>query len=108
MAANTYTRKIGTNRGKPRLWLEGAILTASGFAHGMKWEVITTPATKGHQFHLMALQDGGRKIAGTDARPIIDINSGAILEGFEGCTVTITKLAEGVLLVSKNEEGELS
>lgn len=25
MTASTYTRKIGQNRGKPRLWLEGAI-----------------------------------------------------------------------------------
>ena len=101
MTASAYTRKIGQNRGKPRLWLEGAILTASGFAHGMKWEVITTPATKGHQFHLMALQDGGRKIAGTAGRPIIDINSTATLAGFSvGDVVTITAQRH-LLIVTK-------
>ncbi len=84
-----YTRNIGLNRGKPRLWLEGAILLTNGFNH----EDI---------FTINEIEDGllitkvdnsffdepHRKIAGNSARPIIDINSGALLSRFN-CKVRI-------------------
>ena len=37
---NIATRKIGTNRGKRRIWLEGAVLTTAGFKHGMRFNVV--------------------------------------------------------------------
>jgi hypothetical protein len=33
----TATRKIGQNRGKPRLWIEGKLLVDAGLPHGTIW-----------------------------------------------------------------------
>ena len=68
------TRKIGMNKGKNRIWLEGAILTDNGIKHGMRFTVVNSPNT------LMILTDpnGKRKIAGNPSRPIIDMSAGTI------------------------------
>lgn len=96
----TYTRKIGQNRGKPRLWLEGAILLDSGFHHGCSWELTKL----GDGLLLVAGKRGKRHIAGTPDRPIIDINSGAALAGFQvGEVVVLTVLKKGQLLVTHGE-----
>ena len=96
--SKTYTRKIGSNRGKPRLWLEGAILLETGFKHGLTWDAY--PIDDG-SLRLLASNEGGRKIAGTAERPIIDINSTATLAGFSvGDVVTITAQRH-LLIVTK-------
>jgi DNA (cytosine-5)-methyltransferase 1 len=99
----TYTRKIGQNRGKPRLWLEGAILLDSGFKHQAQWDVVRVSDV---ELLLRAWPQGGRLIAGTQERPIIDINSGDILQGFSGCVVTIEVVSRGKLRVIKNGESQ--
>lgn len=48
MEAKTYTRKIGLNRGKPRLWLEGKILDDNGFKHGTVWDAVVFPEGSRH------------------------------------------------------------
>jgi DNA (cytosine-5)-methyltransferase 1 len=101
MTTNTYTRKIGQNRGKPRLWLEGSILLDHGFHHGCSWEAVRVSPD---ELRLKAGPLGGRKVAGTVDRPIIDINSGAILEGFGGCWVAIEAVSRGKLRVIKGEK----
>jgi len=77
---STYTRKIGTNRGRPRLWLEGAILSENGFKHGDRWDIsIDVKAA----MIITLSEKGKRKIAGTESRPIIDIIGGAIEAVFD-------------------------
>lgn len=97
---STYTRKIGQNRGKPRLWLEGAILSENGFMyrdhHGyrVRWSITRSPP-----FLILAVDpEGTRRVAGDNERPIIDINSGALLAGL-GPEVTITVVGFGRLQV---------
>lgn len=68
------TRKIGQNRGKPRLWLEGAILTAAGFRRGDAWSLVT----HSDGFAIVADKNGKRKIAGTVSRPIVDITGASL------------------------------
>lgn len=98
----TYTRKIGLNRGKARLWLEGAILSANGFYHGALWGVAKRDENGSPVLDLVAGQLGDRQIAGMPHRPIVDINSAKLLEGFTpGETVTITVMGEGWLIVRK-------
>ena len=93
-----YTRKIGSNRGKRRLWLEGAILLESGFTHKASFRVTATD--KGLRIELSA--DGNRNIAGTQSRPIVDINSDTVLGLFDiGSTVNIVSPSAGVLEVIK-------
>lgn len=89
-----YTRNIGQNRGKPRLWLEGAILTECGFKHGDRWAL-----TKMKTYLAIAKIDNGeRRIAGTPERPIIDINHGEILKGY-GPKVELRCLVPGFITV---------
>jgi hypothetical protein len=80
---NHYTRKIGTNRGAKRLWLEGKILLDNGFNHKQAFvimldndKLIITTVFKGDL--------KVRHIAGTPERPIIDINSNSLLSQFSG------------------------
>ncbi len=68
------TRKIGLNRGKNRIWLEGKILTYFGIEHGMRFDVVNSP----NSLLILINPDGKRKIAGNKARPIIDMSAGTI------------------------------
>lgn len=95
MKAKTYTRKVGLNRGKPRLWLEGKILADNGFTCGSPWLLQQV----GSSLILHATPGGDRKVAGTAQRPIIDINSKVLLAGWEG-EVTVEVMERGMLRVS--------
>jgi DNA (cytosine-5)-methyltransferase 1 len=99
-----YTRKIGSNRGTPRLWLEGSILQSNGFTHkteytselkadGVLWIVaVTSTAPKGI-----------KRVAGTPQRPIIDINSSKLLGSF-GPVVNVTVCGTGWIVVTNHTE----
>jgi DNA (cytosine-5)-methyltransferase 1 len=98
--SKTYTRKIGLNRGKPRLWLEGSILNDNGFTHKAPWTV----GRDKDGLYINATPTGDRLIAGAADRPIIDINSTAMLEGFKaGDVVEVLVVRKGRLLVTKVE-----
>ncbi len=80
-------RKIGRNRGKPRLWLEGKYLEIAGLPYGSRWNLV--PQADG--FDIVRADDGKRKIAGTASRPIIDISGPRSLGAVAECaTVTVT------------------
>jgi DNA (cytosine-5)-methyltransferase 1 len=83
-------RRIGENRGKPRLWIEGAALASEGWKRGDRFALVFT--IDGIDIERRA--DGKRKIAGTDARPIIDINTPKIRESVgavERVTVSVER-----------------
>ena len=96
----TYTRNIGQNRGKPRLWLEKAILENSGFPFGTSFDVVNINDC----ITIEAKTDGHRRVSGAPNRPIIDINSGVILEGF-GPVVSLTCVANGFLVIKNAKQG---
>ena len=92
-----HTRKIGMNRGKRRIWLEGKELTDNGIRHGMRYNVMIGDCA----LRIVIDPDGKRKIAGTPARPIIDMSGGTvtmcfadIIEAFE-----IHKTHNGIALI---------
>jgi DNA (cytosine-5)-methyltransferase 1 len=91
----SYTRNIGSNRGKPRLWLEGAILTECGFKHGQNWHL---ECNDDGSLTLLTSEAGTRRVAGTPERPIIDINNGKILLGL-GPKVELRRLGDGIIHV---------
>lgn len=94
------TRKIGTNKGRPRLWLEGKVLTAAGFNPGDRYDVLLYPAWPGAT--LLKKADGNRKVSGKGSKPIIDILGKTIEEIFPHAipaVVTITSRKEGQLQV---------
>jgi len=63
--------KIGSNRGKARLWLEGQWLAEAGFTVGTRF----TAEIKSAQITLRTSEDGERKVSGKGSKPIIDINT---------------------------------
>lgn len=70
----TITRKIGRNRGKPRLWIEGKALERAGLPHGTPWTLRITD----FGLTIAAYSEGERKIAGKPGRPIVDIIGAAL------------------------------
>jgi hypothetical protein len=93
---NIITRKIGKNRGRARLWIEGKSLLSEGWRVGRRFNI-----EFGAKIVLTADPDGKRKIAGTATRPIIDTNTDK-LEAFapsvkiyiDSDTITITTNTE--------------
>lgn len=74
----TVTRKIGSNRGKARLWLEGVALSSQLWKRGDRFDINFDEDAK--RIVITRNADGKRKIAGTDSRPIIDTNSDQITD----------------------------
>ena len=94
-----FTRKIGQNRGKPRLWIEGKHLIDSGLTHGTMWDL--RPNETG--FEIVATASGKRRIAGKPERPIVDINGTGPLGLCAECeTVTVSYVpGSGHMTVTK-------
>ena len=82
------TRKIGVNRGKRRIWLEGKSLTFFGIHHGMRFNVINKP----NQLLIHITADGARKVAGNPQRPVIDMTASTITASFAD-DVTVVSIA---------------
>lgn len=88
------TRKIGSNRGKTRLWIEGPSLAGQDWKLGKPFVAVWQEGTLTYDATLPA--GAGlpqRKVAGTGQRPIIDTNTGKLathLGVVTGDTVTIT------------------
>lgn len=76
------TRKIGSNRGKPRIWIEGKHLVDAGFQRGDTWTLVETS----QGFMIRADRNGARKVSGKGERPVIDIcgaSLGVLATGWE-------------------------
>lgn len=77
--------KIGDNRGRKRIWLDGKRLTASGFNPGTTYYLLaakgelrlttTAPRTKAEEWQT-------RKVSGRDSKPIIDIVGATVSHAF--------------------------
>lgn len=79
-----YIKKIGQNKGAPRVWLEGTQTSRAGFEPGQKYDVVV----QGQTVVLQANPDGTRvvsaKKAGDKMNPVIDLNSRELLAIFDG------------------------
>lgn len=100
-ANKTATRKIGQNRGKPRLWIEGKLLEEAGLGHGNRWNLV--PINGG--FLIQRDAEGKRKIAGKPGRPVIDIAGATLGQLGEAAEVTLTyRPGWGLVVVSSQPE----
>jgi len=80
-------RKVGKNRDKARIWMEGTPLVNSGWMHGDRYNVQNQESGV---LVLVKSADGKRKVSGKAERPVIDISS-ADRYGFSvGDSVSIT------------------
>lgn len=78
-------RKIGQNRGIPRVWLEGRQTAQAGFTPGQGYDVITEPGRI-----ILRLAKGGERVVSQKTKgerilPVIDLRSKELLSRFDGC-----------------------
>lgn len=93
----TAQRKLGSNRGKTRLWLEGKILSDSNWQRGDAFDVIWLDGV----LRYIKNPNGSRKVAGTEARPIIDTNTDKLastLHASTGDKVNITVTSQSITI----------
>lgn len=91
----TATRKLGSNRGKTRLWLEGNILSDQGWHTGDRFDVILIDGVLKYAKN----PNGKRKVAGKIGRPIIDTNTDKLsttLNAKAGEVVNVIATAESI------------
>lgn len=107
----TFTHKLGTTRAGAgtRIWLEGKRLIDHGFTHGAQvrrewhegklrlsvvdaatWEALPRPERT--------------TVAGSAARPIIDITGQQVAAAFPGGVVTATWFADGRCIIKSATE----
>jgi DNA (cytosine-5)-methyltransferase 1 len=91
------TRKIGVNKGKRRIWLEGKVLTNAGINHGQRFNIIQSD----NMLSIIIDPAGERKIAGGPNRPIIDMSAATITNSFtdDVAAVTVTQSSLGLILM---------
>ncbi len=79
-----YVKKVGQNRGAPRVWLEGTEAARAGFVPGQRFDI----TVQGRTVVLQANPDGSRVVSGKKVgernNPVIDINSKELLAIFDG------------------------
>lgn len=106
----THTHKIGSNRGKPRLWLDGPRLVAAGFIGGSSY------ACRAHGGRIiMQLVRAGedapegwhmRRVTGRpDGKPIIDLAGAIVGDTFPGVALVRVTFTRGTITVEA-EGGE--
>ncbi len=79
-----YIKKVGQNKGAPRVWLDGSATEKAGFAPGQRYNI----EVQGHSIVLQANPDGSRIVSGKKSQdkdnPVIDLNSKQLLAIFDG------------------------
>lgn len=93
----TALRKLGLNKGKVRLWIEGRLLSDSNWQRGDAFDVIWLDGV----LRYIKNPNGSRKVAGTEARPIIDTNTDKLastLHASTGEKVNITVTSNSITI----------
>ncbi len=83
----TYTiAKLGQNKGRPRLWMQGSRPAQAGFIPGTRYNI--TPDREKGMLVLEVVSNGvrvvSRKTQGSKEVPVIDLNSAELLSLFDG------------------------
>jgi DNA (cytosine-5)-methyltransferase 1 len=90
-----YIKKIGQNKGAPRIWLEGTQTERAGFKPGQRYDVTVRDKT----VVLQANPDGSRIVSGKRVgerdNPVIDLNSRELLAIFDGMAAVRVAVKEG-------------
>jgi DNA (cytosine-5)-methyltransferase 1 len=93
-----YIKKVGQNRGAPRVWLDRQTERA-GFEPGQRFDVIV----QGRTIVLQANPDGSRVVSGKKegdkSNPIIDLNSRELLALFDGMSSIRVAVKQGQIFL---------
>jgi len=103
------SRKIGSNRGNSRIWVEGKSLTEYGWVKGTQYikqvyvERVGAPFPEACIILGKSFQ-GKFKVAGGKDRPVIDLNGKYVTASFKGCEKVTVVITEASITIS----GDLS
>lgn len=90
-----YVKKIGQNRGAPRVWLDRLQTEGAGFSPGHKYDI----TVQGKTICLTANKDGSRVVSskkdGDRVNPVIDLNSKELLAMFDGMAAVRVVVKKG-------------
>lgn len=97
---DTWIKKLGKNKGRPRIFLDGVQAVRAGFSPGASFDVEVAES----RVSLIQRADGSRTVSsrkrGEGVMPVVDLNSQKLLEAFEGMEairVVVTKGAVHIL-----------
>ena len=86
-ASTSKVYKIASNRGKPRVWIEGQRLIQFGIVAGMKFDREIADGSMCLTFYtgkpFPAPETARHTVSGTAARPIIDLNGAYLIDLFK-------------------------
>ena len=86
---------VRTNRGKPRIWIEGKRLTDAGLSVGDRFDMIRALG----QLMIQKRANGARKVSGKGERPIIDLSGSSCAPFTTGDAVAIEYKPNGVIVI---------
>ena len=96
-----YVKQIGENKGRPRIFLDGAQAARAGFAPGDSFNI----NIEGERLTLKLCADGSRTVSGRidkktgqKTHPVIDLNSGELLKIFDGMDAVRMIVREGSIV----------
>lgn len=93
---DVWIKRVGEHRGSPRIFLDGPQAVRAGFAPGERFDVVVDEEGQGVVIAKNA--DGSRVVSarkkGEQRLPVIDINSGELLQLFEGMDAIRVVVAE--------------
>ena len=105
---------LAHNKGHARIWIEGDILNANGFTHGRRFKRVMIDYTaicdgQRRNAPVMSLQfsnvrDSDKrkgKIAGTPARPIVDLNGKFLTEFMDGATQYLATFKNDTITIER-------
>lgn len=94
-----YIKKVGHNKGAPRIWLDGSATEKAGFVPGQRYNV----DIQGHSIVLQANPDGSRVVSGKRQEdkdnPVIDLNSKQLLAIFDGMSAIRVVVRQGEIFL---------
>ena len=86
-----YSRKIGANKGKRRVWLEGKCLQDNGWFKGDAYTVMKKGTVAGFSgLLLVKAEHGEKRVSGRQDKPIIDLLGGIISNNINSDSVKVS------------------
>lgn len=103
-------RSIGSNRGVPRIWLEGRVAATAGFEPHKRFRVLVEREKT--RLVLKLDDEGNRKVSqkfkNDKSIPVIDINSAEVLDMFEGLKeVRVWAIKGGICIAPSATEARI-
>jgi len=94
-ATEVFETKVGNNRGKARIWIEGKRLSSHGWDQGERFD----PHFEDGQIRYTRNPEGKRKVAKAGRSPVIDTNTDKITESLGDCSTVFVSFSRNEIII---------